>query len=453
MFSDKYKNRIADFFAIFKEGRNFMQAGDFKYCHLADNNLHFYYHHTNKFKTNKLKVLLPVPLEEKTVSLNALLPFVLFRGSSRYPKTIELIRSLENLYGVDLSIDVDKCGNWQVIEFGLETVAQQFVPCGMDIAKNALEILTEIIFEPHLEEGLFSKVYLESERRTLLDDIENLKDDKMAYSLERCLEEMYSTDPFSLYKYGSSEGMKNIKNETLLAHYKNFIARTPIYVFFVGNYKEEFLKNNFKAFFPKRESYVNKLGNDLKIDKIVPKIIIEEDCISQSRLTMGFRTELTRNSEKFPHLWLANGIFGSFPHSRLFRKVREEENLAYYVFSNLESSKGLITVSAGIDQESFSQTKEIIEKELLDMQEGNITVDELAKTQKAFIKQLKVVGDNGFSLMNVAMLGVLNNNNVPIKKLIEDVQAAKIDDVIKAAQGIHLDTTFFLKPIGEGKSI
>ena len=49
------------------------------------------------------------------------------------------------------------------------------------------------------------------------------------------------------------------------------------------------------------------------------------------------------------HLQVFNGIFGGFPHSKLFINVREKASLAYYAASRLESHKGLLMVMSGIE--------------------------------------------------------------------------------------------------------
>ncbi len=48
-------------------------------------------------------------------------------------------------------------------------------------------------------------------------------------------------------------------------------------------------------------------------------------------------------------LQVFNGIFGGFPHSKLFMNVREKEHLAYYASSSIDTFRGFMTVQTGID--------------------------------------------------------------------------------------------------------
>ena len=54
---------------------------------------------TNKFKSNLLSVTLLAPLDARTASANALLPYVLRRGTQRHPDMESLSAALDELYG------------------------------------------------------------------------------------------------------------------------------------------------------------------------------------------------------------------------------------------------------------------------------------------------------------------------------------------------------------------
>lgn len=427
-----------------------MKIGDFDYEYLASQKIHFYYNYTNKFKTSYSKAFFPLHLEEENAAKNALLPFVLFRGNRQHPQTIDLVRNLESLYGTDLSVDVEKRGEWQLITLGIEAVNEDYLPKDSNILPRALGVLSAIVYEPLVEKKKFHPLYFNSEKRTLLEDIKNLKDDKMAYAMERCCQEMCKDEPFSIYKYGDYEKVLDIQNENLFEHYHWFRESVPMHLFYVGNYDKEKLLTVLRDIFPRRSRTELPLKLNTK-NKIEEKIIVEEDQVNQSRLTIGYRTHINRGSKKYPHLGVANGILGGFPHSRLFRHVREEKGLAYYIFSSLESTKGILTVSAGIDKKNFLETLNIIDSEIKAIKQGKFSDEELSKTKKSFINQLIVANDSGFDLINIGLLGVINRNPQTISQLIAEIDATEKRDVINAAESIIKDTVYFLHPSEERK--
>ena len=53
------------------------------------------------------------------------------------------------------------------------------------------------------------------------------------------------------------------------------------------------------------------------------------------------------------------GVLGGFPHSKLFRNVREKSGLCYDASSSIERFKGLLVIFAGIDAANFEETAQM----------------------------------------------------------------------------------------------
>ena len=170
---------------------------------------------TNKFKTNLLAVFLTTPLQNETVTKNALIPAVLRRGSQNMKTQDEISIALEEMYGASFDCGIDKIGDDQVLKFYLETINNEFLPEQEDNLKKAIDILLEVVFSPLLENNHFNNEYVEGEKNNLKQVIEGRKDSKAAYALERCVEEMYKDKPYGLYKYGNTEDLENINADNL----------------------------------------------------------------------------------------------------------------------------------------------------------------------------------------------------------------------------------------------
>lgn len=63
---------------------------------------------TDKFKSNLLTVNFIRPLDKAEVTMNALLPMVLERGSKSFPTKLLMERKLEQLYGASLDLGSSK---------------------------------------------------------------------------------------------------------------------------------------------------------------------------------------------------------------------------------------------------------------------------------------------------------------------------------------------------------
>jgi predicted Zn-dependent peptidase len=110
-----------------------------------------YVFETTQFKTVFLRVVLQAPLDD-TTSLTALLPFVLRRGTKRYPNVMAITRHLEEMYGASFDIQVSKVGERLLVAFRLEVADPGYLPDGRDLVERGLDFLHEMIYEPALTE-------------------------------------------------------------------------------------------------------------------------------------------------------------------------------------------------------------------------------------------------------------------------------------------------------------
>ena len=72
---------------------------------------------THKFKSAVLSVSLLTPLKKQTASLNALVPYVLRRGTQDKPDMNTLSAALDELYGGSIEPQVRKKGETQCVGF------------------------------------------------------------------------------------------------------------------------------------------------------------------------------------------------------------------------------------------------------------------------------------------------------------------------------------------------
>ena len=66
---------------------------------------------TKKFKSSYWSLRLLAPLKEETAAMNAVLPYVLRRGTSRLPDMESVSAELAELYGGAVEPGVTKCGD------------------------------------------------------------------------------------------------------------------------------------------------------------------------------------------------------------------------------------------------------------------------------------------------------------------------------------------------------
>ena len=144
---------------------------------------------TDKFKSNLISLYMEMPLNRDMVTKNALIPLVLKRGTNKYNTTLEVERRLEELYGGQLSLNINKKGERHVLRFTIESPKGIYVD-DEEYFYDVISFLKEIVYNPYVEDGGFKKEYVDQEKENLKRIIEGKINDKRSYAITRCIEEM-----------------------------------------------------------------------------------------------------------------------------------------------------------------------------------------------------------------------------------------------------------------------
>ncbi len=409
------------------------------------NGIDIYRINADKFKTSSIHFFFMDNLTRENVTKNALLPAVLRRGCKAYPTFKDITVQLEKLYGATFDCGVAKKGEWHIIQFHTEFLSQQYIPDGEDSFAAAFDMLYSIIARPAFENGRFNESYLVQEKDKLRMLIESRVNDKMQYSIERCLEEVCRNEPYGICEYGFVEDLEAINSEEMTNHYTNVSEKLPLRVYLAGSINDRQVdmvveclsKMSRKDIKPIYSGFSKKQETDVKQ-------VTETMNITQGKLCLGFRTNIAPDSDDFKALMVYSGILGGGIHSKLFQNVREKASLAYYAFSRLEKFKGLMVISSGVEFNKKDKALEIILKQLDEIKSGIITEQELEATVKNMETGIKSLGDNQMSIVDFYLSQTVSGTNDNFNDIIEKVNSVTIGEIVRVASEITLDTVYFL---------
>ncbi len=102
-------------------------------------------------------------------------------------------------------------------------------------------------------------------------------------------------------------------------------------------------------------------------------------------------------------------------------------------------------MNAGIDFEAFDTAVDIIEEQLDEVRDGAITESEMENTRRGLIRDIEMMRDQPSSLMDLALTGIVNGCPITAEHLKQRVSQASVEDVVRVARGIWLDTVYFLR--------
>ncbi|HDR7893763.1 insulinase family protein [Bacillus pacificus] len=399
---------------------------------------------TDKYKTNTFVFRLKAPLNEETVTERALLPYVLQSATEKLPSVIRLRQYLEELYGSSLSVDVSKKGEDHIISIYVDIANEVYLHDAPPLFEKALSMLSDIVLHPATEGNGFLPSIVESEKRALLQRIEATYDDKMRYANERLIEEMCKVEPYRLSANGKKESVSSITNESLYQYYQKVLAEDEMDLYIIGDISENAVDLVSKYFSisarPARERNVllHKRNNE-------EKEVVEKQELKQSKLHIGYRTFITYKDEDYFALQLFNGLFGGFSHSKLFVNVREKNSLAYYAASRFESHKGLLFVMSGIEAKNYEKAVEIIKEQMLAMQNGDFSEEEMHQTKSVIRNQILEAIDTPRGFVEMLYHGIISDRTRPVEEWLTGIESVTKEEIVKVAKNIELDTIYFLQ--------
>ena len=404
----------------------------------------------SRFKTAVLSIQFQRKLCREEAALNALLCSVLLRGTEQNPDLRSITTRTDELYGASVSPLMRRIGNIQTIGMFFSCLEDRFAMAGDAVLQPGIELVREILLEPKLVNGCFDPEYVESEKINLIADIESELNDKRAYAAAKMIRAMCAGDSFALSLRGEKEDVEAITAETLYAHYRRVLRTSPVEIFYVGSADAETVAG-----------YLRPLAEAVAIEPMAlpaqtalnltaeSREFSETMDINQGKLSMGFVTEITNRHPDFAAMQVFNALYGAGMTSKLFVNVREKLSLCYYAGSGYYGSKGVVTVSSGIDEANYETAKAEILRQLRLTAEGQITDAELAAAKNGIISGLLATPDGPGALENFYGTASIAGMPYDLGGYADAIRAVTAADVARCAKTVKLHTVFFLK--GEAK--
>ena len=396
-----------------------------------------------KFKTNVLSAQLIALLEKKTAAANALLPAVLRRGTARYPDMQTLSAVLDGYYGARVSCTVRKKGENQCVGFVASFVDDHFIPGGEKLLEGVAELLGDLFCNPATRSGRFVPDYVQGERTNLIDQIRGQINDKRVYASARLMEEMCGGEPYGISRLGGEKEAEKLTPAKLHKRYAALLSTARLELFYCGSAPvqrvEQALLSAFRDL-PRAELAPPAATMPHPAAAEVRRVTECMD-VTQGKLSMGFSC----TSPDYPALLLFNMIYGGSATSKLFLNVREKESLCYYASSVLHRQKNLITLSSGIEVADYQRAYDEILAQLDKARRGEIEDWEEEGARSTIRHAFRAMGDSLGQMEDFYLGRAATGSEDTIEGLAADLESVTRERMLAAAEGIALDTVYFLK--------
>lgn len=394
-----------------------------------------------RFKKNLISVNFITDLSKETASVNALIPNLLVKTNKNYPDFSALNTKLSSIYGANLYCDVRKMGDSQVLNVSISGIDDRYALEGEKITAELCKIITDCIFDPYLENGVFCEKDLEVEKENLIQLIESELNEKRVYAINKAYETLCAGEGAGLQKYGYTDDVGKITSAYAYEAYKNLLSETQVEIICTGfsEFEEvkEVLSTSFNSVVRSEEKEYTSRKSPLK-GEVANNT--ERMDVNQSKLVLGFKISgENRHANR-----ILQKIYGGTTTSKLFLNVREKLSLCYYCAARYNSEKGVLMVDCGVESANIEAAKKEILNQLDDIKNGNFTDEDIKISALDVMNTAKTTNDS---------LGGIESwylSRIYIKEIKSPEDDAAIDfditkeQVIEAAKTAQLDTIYLL---------
>lgn len=413
---------------------------------------------TDKFKTERISVVLKTSADVRLTPVEKFVFSVLKCGCVRYPDKRLINIRLDELYSSAVFPMFSFDGENASIGFGAEMLGNEYASDDVDVFDGTVELIFDLLFDPVLDEnGKFLSKFVERERENICDTIRSVINSPRAYAAKRLVEIMYEGDKFSMPTSGTVELVQSITADELVSAYQGLIEKASCEIFYIGAKSAGELEASLKKHLDKCGfGKANGKAHSIKFgaDTSVIKRVDEEIAISQAILMVGYKTGINITCGKdFYAMKLFNEIFGGSPVSKLFMNVRERLGLCYYCGSKYDSGKGMLYVSCGIEGDCRQKAEKEILRQFDNIVQGRVSDAEFDAAKKSLSNTYSEVTDSASAIERFYSLRASYGVSDTVEDAKQIISEITLDDVIRVAKGIKLDTVYFLcgREIGDDK--
>lgn len=367
--------------------------------------------------------------------LSHFLEHMVFKGTPKRPKAIDIARELESLGA-------------QYNAFTSQEYTGYYAKVSPQHIDTALDVVSDIYLHPLLDAS-----EIEKEKGVIVEEMRMYQDMPHRDIHDIFMQLAYGDQPAGWKIVGNEQTVKSFTQDDFKKYLTDHYVAESTIVIIAGSFdeKETLLKVE-KAF--SNISQAKKLAK-LKVEEqqSKPQLLIKYKDTDQSHIILGMRS-YDAKSEYDPALTVLSTLLGGGMSSRLFQKLREEMGVGYYIRANHDAytDHGLFMISAGIDTKRIDEVITTLIDECKKVINEPITDAELKKVKDyiagSFVLGLETSDSQAeYCAVHQILKGRVENPTEEIAK----IQKVTAEEVKAIAQKIFVDEKLNLAIIGPYK--
>lgn len=303
----------------------------------------------------------------------------------------------------------------------------------------ALDVLSDLIDSPTMSEE-----NIEREKLVVYEEIRNMEDSPDDMIHQFYSQAIWGEDPLGYPLLGTYETVGSLKRADMLDYLHREYVSPNFVISIAGNINFDCTldlireKFSFLANRPAGGMDGFKAMLARNIDDFTPVTRhLNRDC-QQTHLCLGTVSFAHADTRRYALLLLSN-IIGGGMSSRLFQRVREEEALAYvvYSFQQFYVDTGLYGVYMGTEPSRRDRTIGVVQDEYHKFLKEGVTEEELQHAKNQLKGQLLLGLESTTTRMfRLANFELNNESYLPADEVIRKIEAVSPDEIYEVARVI-----------------
>jgi predicted Zn-dependent peptidase len=342
----------------------------------------------------------------------------------------------------DIAIEMDSIGG-EMNAFTSQETTTYYAKVVDEHLPVAIDILSDILLG-----SKFDPVEMEKERKVILEEIKGVEDTPDDYIHELFTNTVWPDNPLGSPILGTKDTIKSLKHGDIITYIDNYYSPKEIVISVAGNFEHarliELLNESFgrlsRTGIPKKEETPAFTG----------AMSVKKKQLEQAQLCIGCKGLNYTHEDRYV-ISALNTVLGNSMSSRLFQEIREQNALAYSIYSYVTSYRdtGLLTVYAGTDPLNALQVARLVLKEFKKIAAEGITSAEEARVKNQIKGSLVLSLESSSSHMSrIARQEIYYGKYVSMDDIIKGVEKVTAGQVQRLAQQLFSRENLSLSILG-----
>ena len=313
----------------------------------------------------------------------------------------------------------------------------------------AIDLLTDIFLN-----SSFDADEIERERSVILQEISQAEDTPDDYVHDLFNLDFFKNHPIGRPICGREETVNHFRREDIIEFFRSRYQPRRVIVSIAGNFQHAAVVDEMAA----RLGSVQERNHDPHpgvTGETIPEmgngIFPHPKSLEQVHLCLGV-AGIPQSHPKRYIAYVLNTLLGGGMSSRLFQEIREKRGKAYsvYSFSSAYKDVGYLGVYAGTSLDSTEEVVELILQELKKMAAGNVSENEIARTQGQLVGSMILGLESTDSWMShVARNEIYFGQAISIDEICQKIRTVSRDEVIELADTLFAKGAMTLTLLGD----